>query len=420
MPDRAYFADHELFLAELRQALEDLHDPDRLAQSHLVARLGLTGHKFPYDALQRLLTEAIAGLEPQPDVPVNSRAWRIYDLLSCRYIQELSVPAVAHQLGMSVRHLRREQQAAIAALAFRLEEQHAAMEAPEKPAAGLSDARAANPLLADLAWLKAVPLTQPTDLGPALTAVIALAQPLATKYGVAIEPIPAAPLPGLAVHPVVLDQILLNLLTVALRRAAGGRVQLRVTPGRWAVAVDLRSPGGLPSRPLSSPEDAASLHLAQELVTLCGGRLVVRDGRAGFGAAVSLPTFERLPVLVIDDNADTLRLLERFAAGTRYRVFSADDPAQALSLAQAVKPQVIVLDVMMPAIDGWRVLGQLRQHPFTAQLPILVCTILAQEELARSLGATDFLRKPITQEAFLAALDREAARLVPEPATLPE
>ena len=59
----------------------------------------------------------------------------------------------------------------------------------------------------------------------------------------------------------------------------------------------------------------------------------------------------------------------------------------------------------MPQTDGWRVLSQLRQHPVTADTPVIVCTILAQQALALSLGANAFLRKPITRQDFLAALD---------------
>jgi CheY-like chemotaxis protein len=68
-----------------------------------------------------------------------------------------------------------------------------------------------------------------------------------------------------------------------------------------------------------------------------------------------------------------------------------------------------VLDVMLPGIDGWELLGRLREHPQTKDVPVVVCTILSQQQLALTLGATDFLRKPITRDAFLATLDRQIA-----------
>jgi CheY-like chemotaxis protein len=62
--------------------------------------------------------------------------------------------------------------------------------------------------------------------------------------------------------------------------------------------------------------------------------------------------------------------------------------------------------VMMPQVDGWKLLGRLREHPLTREIPVVVCTILAQEELAWTLGASGFVKKPVRQRAFLAALDR--------------
>ena len=68
-------------------------------------------------------------------------------------------------------------------------------------------------------------------------------------------------------------------------------------------------------------------------------------------------------------------------------------------------PRGIVLDVMMPEVDGWQMLGRLRRHPVTGHIPILICSIVSQEELAFSLGARGFLRKPVTRKNLLDALE---------------
>jgi CheY-like chemotaxis protein len=113
-------------------------------------------------------------------------------------------------------------------------------------------------------------------------------------------------------------------------------------------------------------------------------------------------------VLVIDDNADTLQLLQRYDTGTRYRLVTTQDPEQVLNLVEQLRPQIIVLDVMMPQVDGWELLGRLRQHPITEHTRLIVCTILAQEELALSLGADAFISKPVQRQTFLATLDHQA------------
>ena len=64
------------------------------------------------------------------------------------------------------------------------------------------------------------------------------------------------------------------------------------------------------------------------------------------------------------------------------------------------------MDVMLPHIDGWDLLGRLREHPQTHGIPIVVCSILAEEQLALDLGAAAFIRKPVSREGLLATLDR--------------
>jgi CheY-like chemotaxis protein len=219
-------------------------------------------------------------------------------------------------------------------------------------------------------------------------------------------------LPNLAVHPVALRQTLLNVLGVAVHRAAGGEVRVSARSLRWQVEIGVECAPG-PAVPDPAPDEAASLDMARHLAGLCGGRLTVSPPGGTFAAALVLPALEQLPLLVIDDNADTLQLLQRYTAGTRYRFVGTREPEQALRLAEELLPQIILVDVMMPQVDGWEVLGQLRQHPLTAHVPIVVHTILAQEELALSLGASAFLRKPVTRQDFLTALDRLAVGIAP-------
>ena len=119
-----------------------------------------------------------------------------------------------------------------------------------------------------------------------------------------------------------------------------------------------------------------------------------------------LPLRASLSILVIDDSLDSLHLLEHYLADTRYRLVSTNDPQQAIPMAEGSAARVIVVDLMMPRIDGWTLLQRLHNHPVTANIPVIICSILRQEELAQSLGASAYLRKPINQAEFLALLDR--------------
>jgi CheY-like chemotaxis protein len=408
----------EHFLRHLRDALNHLYDPDRLRRSPLAVLFGVADRFDTPVCLQRILTEAIESLKPAADEPPRSHSRQVYDLLLYRYVQQFSQQEVANQLGMSVRHLRREQRAAVEALGYRLWEQfhlEAKLHEDVDVESTAQDGVGSPTVNEELAWLKDGPLEMSTDPEQTLPAVLDLVRPLALRHRVRLKTTLADALPNLAVHPVALRQILLNLLSVAIHRASGSRVHISAKLLRWEVEIRVQCTQALLDPQPALDNEGASLDIAHRLANLCGGRLTISANEGDFAATLTIPALEQLPVLVIDDNADTLQLLQRYSAGTRYRLIGTQDPEQVLSLTEEFSPQVILLDVMMPQVDGWEVLGRLRQHPLTSHIPTVVCTILAQEELALSLGASAFVRKPVTRQVFLAALDRQIALMQPEP-----
>ena len=78
-------------------------------------------------------------------------------------------------------------------------------------------------------------------------------------------------------------------------------------------------------------------------------------------------------------------------------------------LAKA-SPDVILLDVLMPQLDGWDILQQLKTRPETQHVPVVICSVLSQPRLAVALGAADVLRKPISAEALLTTIRRLLGR----------
>jgi CheY-like chemotaxis protein len=111
-------------------------------------------------------------------------------------------------------------------------------------------------------------------------------------------------------------------------------------------------------------------------------------------------------VLVIDDNAGLIELLQRYLTGEPYEVMGASDGREGLFLASERRPDVIVLDIMMPQQDGWEVLQRLKTQEKTRDIPVIVCSVLNDPELAFSLGACEFLAKPVTRDRLLTALKR--------------
>jgi CheY-like chemotaxis protein len=393
----------------LREALNHLRDPNYLRQSPLVTLFGVADELDTPAALRRILIEAVKSLKPEADEPAQSPAWRLYESLFYRYVQYFSQLEVADQLGISTRQLRREQVAALEELACRLSNR---LGLGAKLNGEMGEAEAApaeDSIRDDLTWLKDAPPAIPTDLGQELPAVLGLARQLAAQHRVRLEIERGDALPRLAVPPVAFRQALLCLLSVAILRAAAGVVRILTRLQSWEVEVQVRCEKAVSASQAVSNDDTASLDLAHQLADLFGGSLTILDDEEVFSSTLTLPVQGQVPVLAVDDNPDTLHLLQRYTAGTRYRLVGTQSPEQALSLAEEVAPHIIILDVMMPEIDGWEMLGRLRHHPLTAHIPIVVCTILTQEELALALGASAFIRKPITRQAFLAALDRQVA-----------
>jgi CheY-like chemotaxis protein len=111
-------------------------------------------------------------------------------------------------------------------------------------------------------------------------------------------------------------------------------------------------------------------------------------------------------VLVIDDDPTARGLLRRMLAKEGFEVREAASGAEGLAQARAARPDVITLDVLMPDLDGWTVLTQLKADPDLCTIPVVMTTILDEPRRGFALGAADYLTKPIDRDRLLQALRR--------------
>ncbi len=111
-------------------------------------------------------------------------------------------------------------------------------------------------------------------------------------------------------------------------------------------------------------------------------------------------------VLVIDDDAGARDLIARALAKEGFRVEVATHGKAGLEMARALRPQVITLDVMMPGMDGWAVLTALKADPATADIPVIMLTIVDEKEVGFALGAADYFTKPIDWSRLAATLQK--------------
>jgi signal transduction histidine kinase len=136
--------------------------------------------------------------------------------------------------------------------------------------------------------------------------------------------------------------------------------------------------------------------------------LIVPDA----GQVDTIPEHARTPdhcedaVLVIEDDASARELIARMLQKEGLRVVSAGDGELGLRLARELRPSVVVLDVMLPGLDGLQVLEALRRDPATASIPVIVCTMTEQRRSAVSYGVIDWVPKPVVRHRLLAAVAR--------------
>lgn len=405
------------FLDGLRQALNHLYDLDQLRTSPLISLFAIEGHFSAGTKLQHILLDAIQGMRPSAAEPASSMRRRIHQILQLRYEQQFEQKEVAVQLGLSVRQYRRLQHAAVEALASYLLDRYdlATRVAVMPPLQKTTTNDTAAELPDSLQWIVSLPSSESTDLASALPELLRLVEPLATRNHKHVTLCSEYALATAAVHPLVFRQAMLHVLNSAILHRSGRHVEVATVVNRRHVLVTARVKGSAASTSSADASEQPQDEIVQQMLQACRASLSIQDDDETWAATLAFECAEQPLLLVVDDHVETTDLLQRYLEGTRYRLAVCHNPAQALVTAQESQPLLVLLDVMMPGVDGWQVLTRLKQHEATAMIPVWVCTVLDQSELAYSLGAEGFLRKPVTRQSLLAALDAQLPHQGPTP-----
>ena len=386
----------DTLLDDLRESLGNLYNPLWPVPASLGAALGVAEGEGA--RLVDLILKAVARMEPAPDVPRDTRVWRLYELLRLRYVEHLTQEETAQRLAITVRHLGREQLAAIELLAQRL------CLTPDGPAELAGEASDAGPqtlgaqIEAEITALEAHSRRKAAPVVPAIQRVLELVRPWCARQQVAVSLAPGAEDAAIAVHPSLLHQILIAVISYLVRTLHQGAISLAVQDGPDMVVIR----AAVIDATLALPPAG---WVAAELIESQGGTLRLETTSDGSELEIALPSARSKTVLVLDDNEDLAHFYRLSLNGSAYRMVHLAEGRGVYAAIAAHQPQVIVLDLMLPDVDGWELLAQLHAHPVSRGIPIIVCSVVREEELALALGAVACVNKPVRRQEFLAALD---------------
>jgi PAS domain S-box-containing protein len=239
-----------------------------------------------------------------------------------------------------------------------------------------------------------------------------------------------------------LTQVLTNLVANAYHYTPEGQITIALSSMDGVMRVDVKDTGiGISTgdqvkifdrfyradNPLVQESEGTGLGLSivKMFVELHGGRIWV-DSNFGEGSTFTfiLPTTGReLPpsepsqpsvlgkkILVVDDEHDILELLRHHLERQGYQVVATSLGSAVLSMACREQPDLITLDVLLPDKDGFEVLRDLKANPQTANIPVIILSVVQDAESGLQLGAIDYITKPINEARLLTAVGNILAR----------
>jgi PAS domain S-box-containing protein len=266
---------------------------------------------------------------------------------------------------------------------------------------------------------------------------LAVLLPKAHEKGLALNFVTEGELPpAIVTDPEKLRQIIINLAGNAVKFTDMGEVKILLSMESsdsgtdfLTVAVSDTGPGIPPDKqqaifePFTQLDSTAAkkssgtglgLSITVKLVELLGGTIHV-SSTVGKGTTFtfSIPVEKGTPeaaqerhfreeheaggkILVVEDDLNTSRFYQSYLLKNDFHVITTINGRESLSLAEAHLPRLIILDIVLPDISGWEVLALLKKNAKTADIPVLVISVLSEKDKAISLGAIDYIEKPIT------------------------
>ena len=376
----------EEFREQIKQIVERLYDFAYL-QSHglVIANSALTA-----ESLRQSVIEAIESLSPGPGATFNSPNARFYNVVNLRYVEGLTIQETAYELGLSerqvYRYLRRGEHS-IAAILWHKLHQLTPSETKQNPV---------NSELDNVALvLASVNLSE--ILYRAEEAVAILGQNRDVRIETFVEPSDIL----MTTDKLIARQVIVNVLSSVVQQCSS-----------QTISVYLKKVNGLLSLTLkyvsASSSPTFQLHdVTKRLVRRLRWQLALSEEE---DKSVLQLTFQAsMPhILVIDDNRGMYELVNRYLTPYSVRVHFAQNGQEGMRLIKETRPELVLLDIMIPEVDGWEVLQRIRVEPHLRDIPIVICSVFKDIELAMSLGAKHVLSKPLQKHQLVDVLRKNA------------
>jgi CheY-like chemotaxis protein len=381
----------EAFVEQVKQALEHLYDFAFL-QQHELARIydseSDLAAKTAGRKLRHELITAIESLRPNREAHFRAPNARLYNILHLHYIENLTIQEVALEQALSERQayrdLKRGQESVAAVLwSNRLPPASAPQEFS---------------LESEVARFKL--RFSPVDIQQIFKQACTAVERLALQQSVQISVKTDDLLMSLSTDPALAHQVMISLLSYTIQQAQPGVLYASIVPDKGFVELLLRYRVKDESIP-TTIADSGVPAIAQRLLwkVSCEDYFEQHERLITLHMASS-----STKLLIIDDSEGWIELVDRFLEGLNCQVIPSRGGQESLLAAQELNPDAIILDVMMPERDGWELLQRLRAQPATANVPIIVCTVFNDPQLAYSLGASVFVPKPANRSDILDAL----------------
>jgi CheY-like chemotaxis protein len=390
----------EEFTHSVNDALSQLYDSAALQSLPLGKAL------FPSESnplrrsqlLRKILLDAIHSLEPGPGVPGGAPDRRLYRLVEMRFIEGLDPNEAMTRLALAKSQFYRDQARAVEMLSAAVWAQRPA-QSPQS-----TDPRSSL-LHAEVERISPRGEAEHIDAIALAGDLRQIIQPLAEDRHVEIGEFSLE-----AINHTHLDRVLLRqaLLTALISVLDLPGLQVLNLSSRQSLDSRSAQIGATLESPLDVPafSQQETLEACRLLVDALGGILQVSAEAVEIRVQISWPVVRARQLLVIDDNAGMGDLFRLYLKSANWSVLSASDGREARAILRENRPDAIILDILIPQEDGWELLRAFKGDETSCAIPVVICSVLKQPQVAIKLGAAAYVEKPVGQQTLLDTLNR--------------